>query len=164
MRKIVLIAHDIRSTHNVGALLRTADGLGIETVYLSGYTPYPEHAQDDRLPHLRRKIHDQIAKTSLGAEVSQKWMYADDLDGIIDSLRKEGYTIAGLEQSAESVRLPDYAPTEKIALLLGNEVHGIDQQLLRSLDVVVEIPMFGSKESFNVTVAAGMALYHLRFS
>lgn len=163
MRRIILVAHDIRSTHNVGSLLRTADGLGVEMVYLSGYTPYPSHAGDTRLPHLSRKIHDQIHKTALGAEATQAWQHTESLQHTLSTLRTEGFVIVGLEQSDGSIPLPKYSPPEKIAVLLGNEVAGIDPQIIQQLDKVIEIPMFGTKESFNVTIAASMLLYHLRF-
>lgn len=164
MRKIILIAHNIRSTHNVGSLLRTADGLGVEKVYLTGYTPYPAMDNDPRLPHLAAKLTKQIHKTALGAEASLSWQYSPDIFEALSQLKALGYTTAAIEQSAQSVELPTYRPPEKIALLVGREVEGIEPEVLEKVDITLEIPMFGHKESFNVVQAAAMALYHCRFA
>ena len=164
MREIVVILHDIRSTHNVGSLLRTAEGLGVTKVIFSGYTPYPSMHKDDRLPHLAQKIDTQIAKTALGAEKMvprERW---DDIVAGIHYLQAEKYTVIALEQSRKSVKLPEYRPSEKVAILLGREVEGIDPNLLKLCHTTIEIPMFGRKESFNVVQAAAMALYHCRFA
>src|SRR2546430_11852145 len=98
MRSIILIAHNLRSCHNVGSLLRTAEGLGIEKVILSGYTPYPMHTNDRRLPHLAQKITKQIHKTALGAEETLAWEHHADLLPVLARLKKRGYAVAGLEQ------------------------------------------------------------------
>lgn len=164
MRSIVLIAHDIRSCHNVGSLLRTAEGLGVSQVYLGGYTPYPLQEHDTRLPYIAAKLHKQIQKTALGAEASQPWQYISDIYDILSMLRADGYTIVGLEQNPKSVPLHTFIPSEKVAILLGREVEGVTPELLTEMDAIVEIPMFGSKESFNVVQAAAMTLYHCRFS
>lgn len=163
MRDIVLIAHDIRSCHNVGALLRTAEGLGITKVYLTGYTPYPISEHDDRLPHIAQKLTKQIQKTALGAETLQAWEQSNTVDSVITSLKKDGYTVIGLEQTSNSIPLQTYSAPDKVALLLGREVEGIDPNIIQLLDATLEIPMFGHKESFNVVQAAAMSLYHLRF-
>jgi 23S rRNA (guanosine2251-2'-O)-methyltransferase len=164
MRTIILIAHNLRSCHNVGSLLRTAEGLGVATVILSGYTPYPEAPGDIRLPHIRRKLHAQIQKTALGAEQSQVWRHYEDITAAFTELRHDGYTIAALEQTPRAVPLPDYAPPEKLAIVIGREVEGIEQQILDACDIFLVIPMFGKKESFNVVQATAMALFHCRFS
>ncbi len=165
MRSIVLIAHDIRSCHNVGSLLRTADGFGVEHVYLTGYTPYPPiPGGDNRLPHLAAKIGQQIHKTALGAEESVAWTQQTDVLPLLEQLRSDGYVLAALEQAHASVSLPDFHAPTKVALLLGREVEGIDHELLKQVDVTLEIPMFGAKESFNVVQAAAAALYQLRFA
>jgi 23S rRNA (guanosine2251-2'-O)-methyltransferase len=161
--KLVLIAHDIRSAHNVGALLRTAEGLGVRQVYLTGYTPYPQAADDQRLPHIRAKLHKQIQKTALGAEVSQAWTHQEDIHTVLGSLKKQGFTLAALEQTRVSTPLPSFKPTTDVALLIGREVEGIDPTLLSQMDLILEIPMAGKKESFNVVQAAAMALYQCRF-
>lgn len=160
--EIIVLAHNIRSTHNVGSIFRTSEGLGIDKIILSGYTPYPEIQNDKRLPHIKNKITQQIHKTALGAEKEIPFEYKDSLDLI--TLKNAGYKIIALEQSSKSIKLPDFKLNDqKIALLLGEEVKGIDTDILNQCDYILEIPMFGKKESFNVSVAAGMALYNLRF-
>lgn len=163
MKEIVVVAHDIRSTHNVGSLLRTCEGLGVNHVYFTGYTPYPSAPNDPRLPHITAKLTAQIHKTALDAEALVPWTHEDDVMSCLASLRQAGYTLAALEQAADSTKLPDFHAPEKIALLLGREVEGIEPELLRRCDVALEIPMFGRKESFNVVQAAAMALYQFRF-
>ena len=153
---IIVIAHNIRSTHNVGAIFRTAEGLGV----CSGYTPYPAlPVNDPRLPHLAEKLTRQIHKTALGAE--ELVPFATSTEPPLAALRRAGYVIAGLEQSPRAVPLPHYQAPPKLALLLGEEVAGITPELQAACDVLLEIPMAGRKESFNVSVAAGMALYQL---
>jgi len=159
MPEIVIIAHNIRSTHNVGALFRTADGFGIKKIVLSGYTPYPKLIGDTRLPHISEKLTLQIHKTALGAEATIPFEYCETAP--IDELKAQGYRIAGLEQDTQSVMLTKYHAPEKLALIVGEEVEGITAELLSQCDDIIEIPMVGQKESFNVSVAAGIALYHL---
>jgi tRNA G18 (ribose-2'-O)-methylase SpoU len=163
MKQLAVIAHDIRSTHNVGSLLRTCEGLGVSRLYLTGYTPYPASPDDTRLPHIAAKLTAQIHKTALGAEELMPWTHHDDAAATIAALKTRGYTVVALEQTADSIALPDYRPPEKVALLLGREVEGIDPALLKLCDATLEIPMHGRKESFNVVQAAAMALYQLRF-
>lgn len=158
---LIIIAHNIRSIYNVGSLLRTCDGLGVAEVYLTGYTPYPSRAKDERLPHLAEKITKQISKTALGAEESVIWEYNQDIHAVMGKLRNNGYAIAGLEQTSNSVPMQDFTPPAKLALVLGSEVTGIDITLIDSLDYCLEIPMYGTKESYNVTCAAAMAMYHI---
>ena len=140
-REIIVLAHNIRSTHNIGSILRTSEGFGVSRVIFSGYSPFPtldnENFQEtNRLPHIAQKI----AK-----------------------LKSEGFEIIALEQSIESIKMPDFSADKcaKIALLLGEEVNGIEERLLALCDKHLEIPMFGQKESFNVSVAAGIALYKI---
>lgn len=161
-RVIIVIAHNIRSVHNVGSILRSSDGFGVKRVILTGYTPYPKLPNDNRLPHISRKITDQIHKTALGAEQTLTIEHQHTPD--LNSIKNDGYRLVGLEQAERSIALPDYEPTDKIALLLGEEVAGITPDLLHFCDDVLEIPMYGHKESFNVSVAAGIALYSLRMS
>lgn len=163
-RKIIVIAHDIRSCHNIGSLFRTAEGLNVEKLFLTGYTPYPKKASDERLPHLANKIEAQINKTALGSQKNLPWEYSEDITELLTKVKKQGYTIAALEQTKNSKSLPDYQPPEKIALILGNEVKGVASSVLKLADKHLEIPMFGQKESFNVVQAAAMALYAFRFS
>lgn len=164
MRQIILIIHNVRSAHNAGSLLRTADGLGVKRVIFSGYTPYPKHASDARLPHIAEKISRQIQKTALGAEENVNWSRTDKLREDLDVLKKDGFELAILEQTATAVSLNNYSPPDKIALVVGNEVEGVDHDLRNSIKTHLEIPMLGSKESFNVSVAAAIALYQLRYS
>lgn len=164
MRTLTLILHDIRSTHNVGSLLRTAEGLGVNHVYFTGYTPYPLAPHDTRLPHLAQKLDKQIHKTALGAETLVSWSVGPDVTQLLRNLQAQGTQIAGLEQSPNSIALPDFKPPTNIAILLGREVEGIEPELLKLCDITLEIPMFGQKESFNVVQAAAMALYHCRFA
>ena len=161
MSNLVIIAHNLRSAHNVGSLLRTADGLGITEVILTGYTPYPLAKNDTRMPHLAAKIDRQINKTALKAAAA--WRHAESIEPVLADLRARGYTIAALEQSPTSVKLPDFKPPSKLALILGREVEGVEPEILAQCDLHLEIPMFGSKESFNVVQAAAMAMYHCVF-
>lgn len=162
MTKIIVIAHNIRSTHNVGAIFRTAEGFGVERIILSGYTPYPKLPEKDgRLPHIAEKLTKQIHKTALGAEEMVPFEYLPEPD--ITMLKNNGYTVVGLEQDERSVMLNNYKRPEKIALLLGEEVEGITSDLLALCDDIIEIPMVGKKESFNVSVAAGIALFGLSY-
>lgn len=163
MIDLVLIAHNLRSTHNVGSLLRTADGLGVLNVYLTGYTPYPLMVKDTRLPHIAEKLHRQIAKTALGAEKNPFWSHNEDVSSVIANLKADGYIITAVEQATNSVSLPAYEVPKKIAILMGRETEGVESEVLALCDDVVEIPMFGNKESFNVVQAAAMAMYHCRF-
>jgi tRNA G18 (ribose-2'-O)-methylase SpoU len=159
MSEIIVIAHNIRSTHNVGSIFRTCEGFGVVQLILSGYTPYPTIEKDSRLPHIRDKLSTQIHKTALDAENLVPFVYQEMPD--ITRLRADGYTIVGLEQDMRSIPLSSYIPSGKIALWLGEEVEGLTADQRDLCDVIIEIPMHGQKESFNVSVAAGIALYGL---
>lgn len=159
MSEIIVIAHNIRSTHNIGSIFRTCEGFGVTKIILSGYTPYPASPTDGRLPHIAEKLTQQIHKTALGAETMVPFEHQEALD--IESLKADGYRIVGLEQSSQSVKLCDYNTPDKLVLLLGEEVHGVNDSLLHQCDDIIEIPMQGQKESFNVSVACGIALYQL---
>ncbi len=164
MRQIVLVAHNLRSCHNVGSLLRTAEGLGVVRVILSGYTPYPTGPNDSRLPHVAIKIDKQIHKTALDAEHQVAWQHRDDIAEVLAELRQASFKIAALEQVIGATKLPAFKSPEKIALLVGREVEGVEPEVLALCDTIIEIPMFGRKESFNVVQAAAMGLYHCRFA
>lgn len=165
---ISLIAHDIRSTHNVGAFFRTCDGLGIDRIIFSGYTPYPTFEGDSRLPHFADKITRQIHKTALGAESSIEFLHFDAIENTLAFLKEEFAVLIALEQAPGSLLpqqcrekiLQDYK-NQPIALLLGNEIHGVHEDTQKQMDMIMEIPMHGMKESLNVSVAAGIALYEL---
>lgn len=161
MPRIVLIAHNLRSCLNVGSLLRTADGLGIQHVYLTGYTPYPASENDPRMPHLARQITNRINKSALGAEHMVPWSHTDDIEPVIAQLRADGYHVVALEQTKQSVPLDQFHSDKSIALIVGREVEGVESDVLALCDQVIEIPMQGQKESFNVSIAAAIALYAL---
>ena len=142
----ILWLHNIRSLHNVGAAFRSADAFGIKELWLSGYTPVPPRPE--------------ITKTAIGAEEHVPWRSFSDEKEPIQWLKENDYTLFGLEQTEKSIMLNDLTTeTDKICLVLGNEVTGIDESILPMLDIAVEIPQFGSKHSLNVSVAAGVALY-----
>ena len=144
----VILLENIRSLHNVGSVLRTADGAGWDKVYLTGYTGTPP----DR----------RIEKVSLGAEEFLPWEHQPDPVACAKQLKVEGYTLLALEQTSQSVNLLEYQTTEpNIALIVGNEVEGVTPELLTECDVHLEIPMRGQKGSLNVSIAAGVALYRL---
>jgi len=163
MRNIVIIAHDMRSTHNVGSLLRTAEGLGVSKVYLTGYTPYPKREDDTRLPHVADKLDRAITKTALGAEKQIAWEYQEDIFTVLSRLKEDSFTICALEQTKDARDITGYTAPAKCAVLLGTEVTGIPEELLNQCDQALVIPMFGKKESFNVVQAAAMAMFFLRF-
>ena len=159
MKKLIAILYNIRSTYNVGAILRTCDCLGVEQAIFAGYTPF----LDKGLPHEQAKLKKQIHKTALGAEETVAWSRPDDIFASISDLRGRGYCVAALEQGEGSQNLAKEFHVEKdVALILGEEVHGIPETILQQCDTLLEIPMCGQKESFNVSVAAGIALWELR--
>ncbi len=158
---IVLIGHNLRSCHNVGSILRTCDGLGINKFIATGTTPYPKLDNDSRLPHIAKRAHDQISKTALGAELTVK-MDHDTIHEAVDKHRNADYAIYALEQSANSVPINRFKPAFPCVLIIGNEVSGVDNEILNLCDSILEIPMLGQKESFNVSVAAGIALWEIR--
>lgn len=159
MPEIIVIAHNIRSTHNIGSIFRTCEGFGVKKIVLSGYSPYPSTSNDKRLPHIALKLTAQIHKTALGAETMVPFEYQPEPN--FKSLKNAGYRIVGLEQNVRSVMLDTYNSPEKIVLLLGEEVKGLTDDLIDECDDIIEIPMVGKKESFNVSVATGIALYSL---
>ena len=167
-REIVVLAHNIRSTHNIGAIIRTSEGFGVSKIIFSGYSPFPilkhENFQETgRLPHIAQKINSQIHKTALGSEEIVSFEISKDILKTIQELKNQGFEIFALEQSKKSIFLKDFMAHKnaKIALLLGEEVEGISKELLDSCNKTLEIPMFGRKESFNVSVATGIALYKI---
>lgn len=147
-----LILENIRSAYNVGAIFRTADGAGVSKIFLIGYTPAPI----DRFG----RVQPEIQKTSLGASEEVEWEHADTATEIIKSLQANGVTVVAVEQTGNSVSLQDSQVPAKVAYILGNEVDGVSEAALQIADKVVEIPMYGTKESLNVSVAAGIILYH----
>jgi len=158
MPKITLILHNIRSTYNVGSIFRTAEGFGVEKIICSGYTPYPTFDGDTRLPHIADKLTKQVHKAALGAETMVPFDYHEDIKAWLEISK---LPLVALEQSPSSISLRKYTPPPEFALLLGEEVNGIAMPVLMLARDIVEIPMFGDKESFNVSVAAGIALFYL---
>jgi len=144
---ITIILPDIRSAMNVGAILRTADGIGAEHVYLTGYTATPEHPK--------------VAKTSLGAEDSVSWSYAKDTQELIRKMKTEGYQIVGLELTQAAIKIWDVSFEFPVALVVGNEIHGIPLEIQDLCDQVVYLPMLGTKESLNVATSTGIAAYEI---
>lgn len=149
----ILILPNIRSAINVGAIFRTADGSGIDKIYLVGVTPRPT----DQFGRIQK----DIAKSALGAETWVKWEYKEKLIPLINSLKKQGYEIVALEQSEKSIDYRKYKKSKKMALILGEEVNGIEKKILDKCDNIIEIPMHGKKESLNVSVATGVALFRI---
>jgi 23S rRNA (guanosine2251-2'-O)-methyltransferase len=147
----VLILNNIRSVINVGAIFRTADAIGIDKVFLTGYTPTPV----DRFGKERK----DFAKASLGAEVD--WEFRENPRELISELKEQMFQIVSLEQSSESVDYKEVQVGNLVAVVLGNEVEGVDKDILDISDIIAEIPMVGSKESLNVSVAAGVFLFRL---
>ena len=161
MPEIIVIAHNIRSTHNVGSIFRTAEGFGVKKIILSGYTPYPKIEKDARLPHLSEKITNQIHKTALGAEDSMKWRYFEETLPAIHELKAEGYTVFSVEQTENSISLETLHldRTQKYAVILGHEVHGVQQSVIDASHGCIEIPQYGTKHSLNVSVTAGIVIW-----
>jgi len=149
-RKIRLMAHNVRSLWNVGAFFRTCDALGVEHLYLTGYTGHPPRKE--------------ISKTAIGADNVIPWEHVRDPLSIIAKLKKEGWQIISLELAKNSMDIVKFKPGKKVCLIVGHELSGVPEQLLELSDEVVMIPMLGKKESLNVAVAAGIALHHLRVS
>ena len=161
---MILVLDNIRSCYNVGAILRTAEGFGVEKVILSGYTPRVHDT--NLLPHLRAKLDKEIHKTALGAEDMLEIETSDDIVSDLVRYKRSGWQIVGLENNLKSdklIRLNDRLLrkrlTNKVVLVLGEEVHGIADEVKNGVDLFIEIPMRGQKESFNVSVAAGIAMY-----
>ena len=160
---LTAILEDIRSTYNVGAIARTLDATGGGRIICTGITPYPDlGADDDRSPVVISSNTKAIAKTALGAEATVEFAYAADVESAIDLLPAGTQTFA-LEQDERSIELFDLKnANEDVALVLGSETQGIAPDALDRCDAILEIPQYGKKESLNVSVAAGIALYHLR--
>ena len=164
--QLIVVLHNIRSTYNVGAILRTAEGFGAKQVILSGYTPRVH--DKNLLPHLRDKLDHEIHKTALGAEDLLDIYSCGDIFSELNKLHEQGWQIVGLENNIVNDNLiqinsPEMKDrlSDKVVLVLGEEIDGIDNSLYDIIDLFVEIPMRGKKESFNVSVAAGIAIYVL---
>ena len=156
-KDLYIIAHNIRSAYNVGSIFRTAEGLGVKKIYLTGYTPYPDDGKEFDVKKSKR----MISKTALGAEKIVAWEREDDIFKVIEKLKSENFQIIALELNERSQDLKDFQPKFPCALILGNEVLGVENDLLKNCDALIQIPMQGQKESFNVSVAAGIAMYEI---
>lgn len=147
--RIVVVLDNIRSMHNVGSVFRTSDAFLIEAICLCGYTPQPPH----------RDIH----KTALGATESVDWLYYESAKEAVEDLKTRNYKIYAVEQTEGSISLENFnwQPSEKLAVIMGNEVEGVDADLLPLCDGCIEIPQLGMKHSLNISVAAGIVLWKL---
>lgn len=152
-REVRVLVHDIRSTHNVGSIFRTSDAVGVSRVYISGYSPAP----DDKYGRPRK----DIAKVALGAEKTIPWEYYNSPIPLIRKLKKEGFEIVGLEQSKKSMDYKKFKSKKNVLFIVGSEVEGMDKKILDLCDSIVEIPMLGEKESLNVSVAFGVAIFRI---
>ncbi|WP_342327471.1 RNA methyltransferase [Pedobacter sp. FW305-3-2-15-E-R2A2] len=144
---VVVVLDNVRSMHNIGSVFRTADGFAIEKLYLCGITAQPPHRE--------------IEKTALGATQSVAWTHFESTMEAIASLREEGYEIIAIEQASGSTMLNTFQPEslKKYALIFGNEVNGVSEEVMGQIDKCIEIPQFGTKHSFNIVISAGIVLW-----
>jgi len=144
---LICVLDNIRSQHNIGSIFRTSDAFRIEELYLCGITATPPNRE--------------INKSALGATESVKWQYFEQTTQAVEKLKHEGYTIVAVEQAVGSVDLESYKhdPFGKVALVFGNEVNGVSDEVMAMVDVCIEIPQFGTKHSFNVSVTAAIVMY-----
>ncbi|MBU6431570.1 MAG: TrmH family RNA methyltransferase [Patescibacteria group bacterium] len=149
--EVFVLLHDIRSVHNVGSIWRTANTAGVSKIFLSGYTPLPV----DRFGRERK----DFAKVALGSQKSVSWEYAKNPISLVKRLKKEGVFVVAIEQAKNSVDYKKVKIKKPVLFLVGNEVDGVPKNLLNLIDVIAEIPMKGDKESLNVSVAFGIALF-----
>ncbi len=147
---IVVVLDNIRSMHNVGSIFRTSDAFAIEKLYLCGITAQPPHRD--------------IEKAALGATESVAWEHHQNTNVLCQKLKQEGYTLLSIEQVEGSLSLENYAPDpyKKYAIVMGNEVEGVSQDVINGSDACIEIPQFGTKHSFNVSVTTAIVLWHFR--
>ena len=151
--KSFVIVHNLRSVYNVASIFRTADALGVDKIYLTGYSPTPK----DRFGFWRK----DFAKVALGAEKYLDWEHSPDIKKLIEKLKKEGVEIVALEQDPNSIDYKKYKIKKDFALILGNEPDGIESEILDLTDKIIEIPMRGQKESLNVAVAFAVAGFRI---
>jgi tRNA G18 (ribose-2'-O)-methylase SpoU len=149
----ILILPDIRSAINVGAMFRTADAVGISKIYLTGYTPRPT----DKFGRIQK----DIGKSALGAQVFVPWEYKKNLLAVIRKLKLDGYTIIAIEQDEKAVDYRKIKIKNKVAIIMGPEVLGLSKKILEKCNIIADIPMHGKKESLNVSVACGVALFRI---
>ncbi|WP_319229431.1 RNA methyltransferase [Draconibacterium orientale] len=146
---IVVVLDNIRSCNNIGSVFRTSDALLINKIYLCGITATPPN--------------NEIRKTALDAEKSVDWQYFEHTEEVVKKLQQEGFKVYAIEQVENSIMLPDFQPAnnEKVALVFGNEVKGVKQSVVNLCDGSIEIPQYGTKHSFNISVSAGIVLWDI---
>ena len=157
--RLIVVLDNIRSAHNVGAIFRTADALGCEKIFLCGTTPKPGGSG----PSTTLRASRELAKTALGAENYVVWEYKKRTTDVIKDLKKQGFQIVALEQGKKAIDIRKFRPKQRTALVLGYEVKGVAKNILNKCDKIIYLPMFGKKESLNVSVAFGVAGYFLKF-
>lgn len=157
-KNIFAILHNIRSTNNVGSIFRTADGAGVSKIYLAGTTPAPYTNE-----RFKTRAHRDLEKTALGAEKFIPWEYHKSALRLIKRLKIEGVQMVALEQTKKILPYFEFRPKFPACLIVGNEIKGIPKSIIKQSDAIIEIPMHGKKESLNVAVAFGIAVYALRF-
>ena len=150
---ISLLLHNVRSAHNVGSILRTADAAGVSRVFLTGYTPLPV----DRFGRARK----EIAKTALGAETLVPWTHSKTLRAAVQRLKQESIAVVAVEQAPDALDYREYKLAGPTCFVFGNELRGLSREALQHSDRIIEIPMEGSKESLNVSVAVGVILFSI---
>lgn len=151
-KKQYIILDDIRSAHNVGAIFRTAEGAGVEKIYLCGYTPRP-------VDRFGRAV-AEIQKTSLGASEMVDWDGVEDIKQLIKKLQADGVQVVAVELASDAVSLYEFSPAPLVAYIFGNEVTGITLEVLALCDATIQIPMRGQKESLNVATTVGIVAFH----
>ena len=152
-RETVICLYNIRSVFNVGSIFRTADGAGVSKIYLVGVTPAPV----DRFGRVRK----DLAKVALGAEKNVAWEARKSASALLRELKREGFKIVAIEQSPKAIDYKKVKLTPKICFVLGEETRGLSKNILKMADEIAEIPMKGKKESLNVSVSAGIALFRI---
>lgn len=162
---LVVVLDDVRSLHNVGSVFRTSDAFRVDEIMLCGITATPDTVMDAEgrvMKECTLKASQEIHKTALGAENSVKWHYYKDTTEAIEKLKEDGFTVVGVEQCHGSTMLNDFQPEreKKYAVVLGNEVKGVKQEVIDMCDGCLEIPQYGTKHSLNVSVAAGIIIWH----
>ena len=156
-KKFYLILHRVRSAYNVGSMFRSADGIGVDKIFITGFTQVPSKKEYA----LQSKAEKMLSKTALGADKYVPWEKVLNLGKLIEKLKKENFQIVALEQNENSVDYCAFKPSDKVVLIVGNEPRGIDKRILKKCDIIMELPMRGQKQSLNVAVALGVAGYKL---
>jgi len=157
--ELYLILDNIRSLYNVGSIFRIADCVGVRKIYITGITPYPTLSNDPRKPWEIERIQKQLHKTALGAELSIPWAYYPNIDIIVKQINSENIPIFILESNEISKNIYSIEFPNRCALIVGNEIYGVNQSLINQSTKIIHIPMVGIKESLNVSTATSIACY-----